>query len=113
MDRSQVITLLIPSGVECFRGVIRGVNSYFAKPNGVSFQPVTENVMPTAADWRAKVGAWNPVAFITHLAPEMLDPIRALNKPFVQVLRHEPAARCPAVDIDNIAVGKMAAEHFL
>lgn len=113
MNRSALIAILAPKDVECFRGVIRGINSYYAARSNSPYLPMTDIIMPLNPGWKEYLQQWDPVGLIAHVLPETIDHVRDFGKPFVQILGNHSDGKIPAVDVDNVAVGHVAAEHFL
>ena len=103
------VGLLLPMDLDYGRAVLRGVKNY---------------IRPHSA-WRLHVGIadvnearalrdWNPTGVIAHLGTEtMVEPLHQLGVPVVNVTNSLDPAPSPRVGIDNEAVGRLAAQHFL
>ena len=56
---------------------------------------------------------WKPSAIITEWHPVLTDKLVALGCPVVIVPSDQPVAGVLSVDIDDVAIGRLAAEHLL
>ncbi len=108
---SQVnrIGLLLPLDLDYGRAVLRGVKQY-ARPE---------------KQWRFHIGrpevnevralrAWQPSGIIAHIGrAEMVEPLKQFGVPVVNVTNVIDPAPEPRVGLDNLAVGRLAAQHLL
>lgn len=56
---------------------------------------------------------WNPAAIITEWLPGLTDSLVALGCPVILVPSDEPVTDVYRVDVDDVAIGKLAAEHLV
>ena len=71
------------------------------------------NAPPTQAALRP-LAEWNPHGIIAHLGDEKLArAILKLGKPTIDTACVLTGLGIPSVDVDHVAVGQLAAEHFL
>jgi LacI family transcriptional regulator len=109
MERSRRIALLIGQDLSFSRNVIRGVREYaLSKPTWVFRNgPASKEVLPFLRDW-------NPHGIIAGLYDrDFAHRVVKLRKPLVDTGCTIAGLSVPVVDVDHVAVGRMAAEYFL
>lgn len=108
MAQPLKIVIAIPWHFGCLRAVLRGVSTYAKQEN-----------------WNVRLGEpfpgfikemtrWKPDGFI--IDPDIFDflpSVQLLNAPAVVVPDVWNAPDLPGVSMDNLAIGRMAAEYFL
>jgi LacI family transcriptional regulator len=105
----QLIALVTWTDGSYCRGLVRGVRDY-AKPA----KPWIFRIVPPDAESLPLLAEWDPagiVAFITSL--DLAHGLKRLGKPVVNVSNSLSGLRFPRVGPDELAVGRLAAEHFL
>lgn len=109
MEPTPVVYLLVPLGLSYGREVIRGVREY-TQANRLWQLAVAE---PTAKNLRAlKREKPDGVIGLFH-SPQLEQAARALRIPAVNASCRCKGNRLPIVLPDNLAIGRMVAEHFL
>ena len=105
--RNMRVVLVMPD-LSYARGIMRGVNTYARPDRGW----LLHSAQPALASL-STIAAWNPDGIVVHGSPgEPIDALLALGKPIVNVSGADLAG-IPAVRPDNVAVGRLAAEHLL
>ena len=61
----------------------------------------------------ASLREWQPSAIVTEWLPGLTDSLVGLGCPVVIVPSDEPVAGAFSVDIDDVAIGRLAAEHLI
>jgi LacI family transcriptional regulator len=61
----------------------------------------------------ASLREWQPGAIVTEWLPGLTEALVALGCPVILVPSDEPVAGTHRVDIDDVAIGRLAAEHLL
>lgn len=61
----------------------------------------------------ASLREWRPSAIVTEWLPGLTERLVELGCPVVIVPSDEPGARVFAVDVDDVAIGRLAAEHLV
>lgn len=61
----------------------------------------------------ASLREWQPGAIVTEWLPGLTEALVALGCPVILVPSDEPVAGAYSVDIDDVAIGRLAAEHLL
>src|SRR3954468_24764608 len=103
------VGLLLPMDLDYGRAVLRGVKHYARPQRAWRFHIG----LPDAEQARA-LRAWKPTGIIAHIsAANMNDPPRRLGVPVVNVTNAIDPAPEPRVGLDNHAVGRLGATHFL
>ncbi len=105
----QRIALLLPIDIESGRAVLRGVKAYARPDRPWAFHIALPDpkVMPT-------LKAWKPAGVIAHVDQRALTAaLRRLRAPVVNVCNAIQATPFPRVGLNNVLVGKLAAEHFV
>jgi LacI family transcriptional regulator len=103
------IGLLLPMDLDYGRAVLRGVKHY-TKPN----KPWRFHLGIPDVNEAIALHDWKPDGVIAHIgATNMVPPLKGLGVPVVNVTNAFDPAPSPRVGIDNLAVGKLAAMHFL
>ena len=109
MQEVQRIALLVGQNFAFCRGVLLGIHAYSVdRPNWVfrDAEPRAE-VIDSLKEWR-------PHGIIVHLYDQdLLDNLRHLKTPIVSVTNTLAEADYPLVITDDMAIGRMAANHFL
>ena len=104
MSNKDVLLLTSPSATACLRGITR-----FAQENGW-FITIDDRDHPPH-DWRGS----GVLATIGQGRESLLDFVRLSRRrgiPVVDLTNAEPTLRLPRVCGDNLAIGRLAAEHF-
>jgi LacI family transcriptional regulator len=103
------VALILGQDLGFCRGVLRGVQSFANRHESWIFRdaaPVPEVIAP--------LREWNPAGIIAHLFDQSLaDELLRLGKPVVNVTSTLAELKVPLVEVDHLAVGKMAARYFL
>lgn len=110
MSEPRRVALLIASGMEYGRGLLRGIGAY-AQAHGpwaifhrVAMLP--ETLSPQFRKWR-------PEGIIGQFeSPEVLRQVRRLKVPVVDLMVLHPSRGIPSLGVDNSAVSRMAADYF-
>lgn len=110
MSEPRRVALLIASGMEYGRGLLRGIGAY-AQVHGpwaifhrVAMLP--ETLSPQFRKWR-------PDGIIGQFeSPKVLRQVRRLKVPAVDLLVLHSSRGIPRLGVDNPAVSRMAADHF-
>jgi LacI family transcriptional regulator len=103
------IALLMGQDIGYSRGVLRGVHNYAVHKTEWVFHdcPPDPQVLTPLKQWR-------PHGIIAHLFdPAFAKQLMALRKPVVNTTSTLLDWNGPLVEVDHLAVGRMAAEHFL
>lgn len=109
MPKIHRIALILALDVEYGRALLRGIRRY-ARPG----KPWVFHIATPDPDVFDTLAAWNPSGIIAHISrADLVEPLRKLNKPCVNVSSALEPAPMPRVGLDNDWVGKMAADHFL
>jgi LacI family transcriptional regulator len=109
MPPLATIGLVFPPGLDHCRGVLRGVRRFAEGKPGWAFAQAEAD--PRAA---ADLRKLRPVGLIAYVCTRPLAAaLRRFPGPVVNVCGALAALPFPAVGIDNAAVGRAAAEHFL
>ena len=109
LESGRRIALLLPLDVSFYRNVLRGIRAYTLGKRRWVFRlgPPHPDIIPPLRDWR-------PDGLIVHLVDhKVAEAVAELNKPTVDTAFTIPNLNIPTIDVDNDAVGNMAAEHFL
>lgn len=61
----------------------------------------------------ASLREWQPAAIVTEWLPGLTEALVGLGCPVVLVPSDEPVAGVYSVDIDDVAIGRLAAEHLI
>ena len=61
----------------------------------------------------ASLREWKPGAIVTEWLPGLTEALVALGCPVILVPSDEPVAGVYSVDIDDVAIGRLAAEHLI
>jgi LacI family transcriptional regulator len=107
--RFKRIALVLGQDLGYCRDVLRGVQAFASRqaswifrdaaPDPAILKPLTE---------------WQPAGIIAHLfEPHLAQELIRLGKPMVNVTSTLSDLALPLVEVDHVAVGRMAAEHFL
>lgn len=108
MDGFKRVALILGQDLGYCRAVLRGVQSFANAHESWVFR----DAAPGMAVVRA-LRDWQPAGIIAHLFdPEVAAALRELGKPLVNVTS-TLNLDFPLVEVDHIAIGEMAAEHFL
>ena len=103
------VALLLPIDIESGRAVLRGVKAY-VRPD----RPWAFHIALPSAQIIPTLRAWRPAGVIAHIEQTpLIQALRKLNVPVVNVCNALEATPFPRVGLDNAMVGKLAAEHFL
>lgn len=103
------IALLLPLDISFCRHVLHGIRAYTLGKQQWVFRlgsPHPDIISP--------LRSWQPDGIIAHIVDHKLaQAVTELHKPTVDTANTLPDLKIPTIDVDNNAVGKMAAEHFL
>jgi LacI family transcriptional regulator len=109
MPKIQRIALILALDVEYGRALLRGIRAY-ARPG----KPWVFHIATPDPDVFDTLAAWNPSGIIAHISrADLVEPLRQLNKPCINVSSALDPAPMPRVGMDSNVTGKMAAEHFM
>ncbi|MBN1911324.1 MAG: XylR family transcriptional regulator [Pirellulales bacterium] len=109
MRRPRRIALLMSQDAGFHRQVLLGIRAYA----GHSKRWVFHNAPLTQASFRP-LAEWNPHGIIAHLDdPKLARMILTLKKPTIDTACVLDNLDVPVADVDHVAVGRLAAEHFL
>ncbi|WP_309398617.1 XylR family transcriptional regulator [Cerasicoccus maritimus] len=104
------IALLLGQDIGYSRRALAGVLNYsesHALPWVFHNAPPDVRILPALERWR-------PDGVIVHLSDRSLgQQLTALGAPLVSVTNTVSGLRIPTVDVDSVAVGRLAAEYFL
>lgn len=104
------VALVIAMNLAYGRGLLRGIYTY-ARANKPWF---FHAAMPDTNGVGEMCQEWGPDGIIGHLSSSLIaEALRSLNKPLVNVSGVLGDIGVPRVGIDDVAVGRMAARHFL
>ncbi len=109
MSPVKRIALLMGQDLSFCRDAMRGIRAYALQKEGWIFRngPAELSIIPYLRDWR-------PHGIIAHLfLPEVARQVLKLRKPLVDTACTLADLKTPTVDVDHVAVGRLAAEHFL
>lgn len=109
MPSERRIALLMDLDAGFYRDALAGIQAYAINRPGWVFhrEPPEPKVL-------RPLRQWNPHGIIAHLlTPEFARGAIRLGKPIVDLAYTLPNLDLPVVDADHVAVGRMAAEHFL
>jgi LacI family transcriptional regulator len=97
------------------RGVLEGIREYCQKHGQWEFQLETNADSPmVAARVKRSLGQWNPDGIIAHIGGEDWDRLIAESGiPAVNISNRPSAFGTPIVEVDQLAIGRMVAQHFL
>ena len=103
------IALLMSQDAGFHRQVLLGIRAYAGQTKRWLFH----NAPPTPAVLRP-LAEWNPHGIIAHLDDaKVARAVLKLGKPVVDTANMLDGLGVPAVDVDPVAVGQLAAEYFL
>jgi LacI family transcriptional regulator len=91
------------------RDAMRGIRAYARQKRDWTFRngPAELQMIPYLRDWR-------PHGIIAYLfLPEVARQVLKLRKPVVDIACTLTDLKVPTVDVDHVAVGRLAAEYFL
>lgn len=106
--RFKRVALILGQDLGYCRQVIRGVQAFAGERGNWIFRdaPPDLSLIPALAEWE-------PAGIIAHLFdPEVAKALMGLGKPIVNVTSTLDL-KLPLVEVDHVAIGAMAAEHFL
>ncbi|MEN6495936.1 MAG: DNA-binding transcriptional regulator [Thermoguttaceae bacterium] len=110
MESPCRIALLLDRSLSFVRDVLRGIRAYGASrrpPWIIRDGPPRLNVITRVQEWR-------PHGIIAGLVvPRVAHALMRTRKPLVDTAFALPNLDVPTVDVDHVAVGRMAAEYFL
>jgi LacI family transcriptional regulator len=109
MSQLRRLALLMGHDLSFSRDAIRGIRAYAIQKEGWIFRngPAELQIIPYLRDWK-------PHGIIAHLfTPEVAREVLTLGKPVVDTACTLEGLNVPTVDVDHVAVGRLAAEHFL
>jgi LacI family transcriptional regulator, galactose operon repressor len=109
MSATRRIALIFPYDLGYCRGILRGIRGFARLRPDWLFTPVDP-----AGDLPRALRELKPCGIIAHVYSTPLS--KALQRarcPVVNVAGVLPRAPFPSVGLDNLAIGTMAAEHFL
>lgn len=109
MPSLTTVGLVFPSGLDHCRGVLRGVRRYAEGKPGWAFAQAEAD--PRAAAALRKLAPAGLIAYVC--ARPLAAALRRFDGPVVNVCGALADLPFPAVGIDNAAVGRVAADHFL
>jgi LacI family transcriptional regulator len=102
------VALIMGQDVGYCRGVLRGIQSFAEARQHWIFRDAAPSMEMIAA-----LPEWEPDGIIAHLFdPEVARSLMRLRKPLVNVTSTLPL-KLPLVEVDHLAVGRIAADHFL
>ena len=109
MTRPRRIALLMGQDAGFHRQALLGIRAYAGHTKPWLFH----NAAPTPAILRPLV-EWNPHGIIAHLDDaKVARGILKLGKPVVDTACVLKDLGVPTVDVDHVAIGRLAAEYFL
>jgi LacI family transcriptional regulator len=109
MTTKKRILLMMSTEEGYARQILKGIIAYARPRTNWMLHRVRQR--PQA---RSVIRAWKPEGIIGHFDCEPLyAAARRSGIPLVEVLRHPGDVRVPHVVVDDRAVGRLAAEHFL
>jgi len=109
MTQLRRIALLMSQDAGFHRHVLLGIHSYAGRMKRWLFH----NASPTPSVLRP-LAEWNPHGIIAHLDDaKVAQAVLKLGKPVVDTACVLKNLGIPAVDVDHVAVGQLAAEYFL
>jgi LacI family transcriptional regulator len=107
--RATRIGLVFDRSLDYCRGVLRGVKRFAQTRPQWTFAVVA----PVAPELKILTGL-RPAGMIAHVfSRHLADLLRQVRKPIVNVSSVLPRLSLPTVQIDNAAIGRLAAEHLL
>ena len=109
MSQVRRIALLMGQDLSFCRNAICGIRKYTLQKRGWIFRngPADLQIISYLRDWR-------PHGIIAHLyQPEVARQVLKMRKPVVDTAYSIKGLKVPAVDVDNVAVGRLAAEYYL
>ena len=103
------IALLLGKDLGYCRGVMRGIQQF----TPASSRWVYHDVAPDIAEVDS-LKEWNPAGIIAHLyRRDVARMVARLDKPVVNVTYTLTDLKLPLVEVDHVAVGRMAAEYLM
>ena len=111
MPSPPKVALLIQSGLEYGRGLLRGIGSYIqTHDHWIVFHRV--GLMPSQLS--PQLRKWRPQGIIGQFeSPRILRQVRRLEIPCIDLFALHRSRNIPRFLVDHAAVSKMAADHFL
>jgi LacI family transcriptional regulator len=109
MHKLRHIALLIGQDLSFCREVIRGIRAYALRKSDWAIRNG-----PPQVEILSSLREWKPDGIIAELfQPEFARRLLRMRKPVVDTAFWLPNLRVPVVDVDHVAVGRMAAEYLL
>jgi LacI family transcriptional regulator len=109
MHKLRHIALLIGQDLSFCREVIRGIRAYALRKSDWAIRNG-----PPQVEILSSLREWKPDGIIAELFhPQFARRLLRMRKPVVDTAFWLPNLRVPVVDVDHVAVGRMAAEYLL
>ncbi|MFW6065317.1 MAG: substrate-binding domain-containing protein [Planctomycetota bacterium] len=109
MSKTQRVALIVAMSFTYGRGVLRGICAYAKQGKPWVFN----SALPGSRAGRL-LAEWEPAGVIGHLSVRSdAEAVVQLSRPAVNVSGVVEDVPVPRVGVDDIAIGKMAAEHFV
>lgn len=109
MPQTRRIALLMGQDLSFCREVIRGIRAYGIHKPSWSFRngPADVQIIPSLREWK-------PDGIIAELySPAFARKLLRMERPIVDTAFWLPNLKVRVVDVDHVAVGRLAAEHLL
>lgn len=109
MSRPIRIGLVFDYSLAYCRGILRGIKRYAQTKESWVFTPIAPTPDATAALKRLR-----PAGLVAHIFSEPLaEGLVSLKTPTVNVAGILPDLRLPRVGLDDVTIGRLAAEHLI
>ncbi len=111
MPERRKIALLIEWSRAYGRGVLAGIANYVKAHETWKIYQTERRLCDAAPGW---LKDWNGDGVIARIEnEELLDQIRKMNVPVVDLFEHRGTDSIPGVNTDNRAIGHLAADHLI
>jgi len=109
MSQIRRIALLMGQDAGFHRQVLQGIRAYAVDKKSWLFHDA-----PLERSTLRPLREWNPHGIIAHVADRKIArELLRLRRPLVDTACAIPGLKAPTVDVDHVALGRLAAQHFL
>ena len=109
MSQLRRIALLMGQDAGFHRQVLQGIRAYAVDKKSWLFHDA-----PLEPSTLRPLREWNPHGIIAHVVDRKIArELLRLRKPLVDTACAIPGLKTPTVDVDHVALGRLAAQHFL
>ncbi len=110
MSEPRKVALLVESGMEYGRGVLRGIGAYAQAHGPWAFFHRVEMLPETLSPQLRK---WKPQGIIGQFeSRKLLGQVRRMGVPAIDLFALHPSGGIPRFGVDNVAASRMAVDYF-